>query len=196
MNYHKIHRVIILVSALILCACDRVGAEPADVADRLKVAVLHKMIKYITWPEDRLPPDDIFTVGVVGKGRIRKALEDLEGQVAHGRTIAIRTFEVMADVEDCQILFVCDGRLEGIHGAQVLTVSDRAGFAQAGGMIELYQADDKVRFAINMKAVERAGFRISARLLKLAKVVSSDQKSFFLFGVKSYVVALGTTHTF
>ena len=45
------------------------------------------------------------------------------------------------------------------------------GFAQAGGMIELYVEGGRMRFAINMDAAERSGLRLSSRLLGLAKVI-------------------------
>jgi hypothetical protein len=53
----------------------------------------------------------------------------------------------------------------------VLTVGDGRGFAQAGGIIELYVEAARIRFAINVDAAERSGVRLSSRLLGLAKVV-------------------------
>ena len=55
--------------------------------------------------------------------------------------------------------------------ALVLTVSDGKGFAQTGGIIELFIEDGRMRFAINLDAMEQTGVRLSSRLLGLAKVV-------------------------
>ena len=52
----------------------------------------------------------------------------------------------------------------------LLTVSDIKGFAAAGGVIELFAEDGKMRFEINTRAAQRAGLRISSQLLKLARV--------------------------
>jgi hypothetical protein len=56
----------------------------------------------------------------------------------------------------------------------VLTISDGKGFAEAGGMIELYVEEGRMRFAINMGATERSGLHLSSRLLRLAKVIRKD----------------------
>ena len=56
----------------------------------------------------------------------------------------------------------------------MLTVSDAAGFAKAGGMIELFIEEDRMRFAVNVDALERAHVRLSSRVLALAKIVRDD----------------------
>jgi hypothetical protein len=38
-------------------------------------------------------------------------------------------------------------------------------------MVELYLENDRMRFAINLKAADRAGITFSSRLLSLAKLV-------------------------
>jgi len=53
----------------------------------------------------------------------------------------------------------------------VLTISDLSGFNQAGGMIELFLEEGKLRFAVNLAALKRAGIEINARLLGLARGV-------------------------
>ena len=78
----------------------------------------------------------------------------------------------------CQLLFIADGEarragggLGGVKTLPVLTVSDSKGFSQAGGVIELYIDDGRLRFAVNVDAAEHAGLRLSSRLLGLAKIV-------------------------
>ena len=61
--------------------------------------------------------------------------------------------------------------MSGIRTLPVLTVSDGKGFAQAGGIIELYVEGGRMRFAINVDATARSGLRLSSRLLGLAKVI-------------------------
>ena len=63
------------------------------------------------------------------------------------------------------------GPLIGIRKQPVLTVSDGNGFAAAGGIIELYVDKGRMRFAINLDAVEQSGLNLSSRLLGLARIV-------------------------
>ncbi len=53
----------------------------------------------------------------------------------------------------------------------ILTVGDIDRFASRGGQIAFRMEDKKVRFDINVAAVERARLRISAQLMKLGRIV-------------------------
>jgi hypothetical protein len=50
----------------------------------------------------------------------------------------------------------------------VLTVADRPGFLEEGGVIELKLSGGRVRFDINLAAAREAGLRLSSQLLQLA----------------------------
>ena len=85
---------------------------------------------------------------------------------------------------NCHILFVAGSetpRLPGILGAlgkaPVLTVSDLEDFAAAGGMIQFYVRDEKIRFEINQQAAEDAGLKIDARLLQLSAPARGDAQA-------------------
>jgi hypothetical protein len=61
-----------------------------------------------------------------------------------------------------------------LRGASVLVVGETDGFAQAGGTVQFTLEEDRVRFMINPDAAERAGLRLSSKLLALAKIVHDD----------------------
>jgi hypothetical protein len=62
--------------------------------------------------------------------------------------------------------------LARFRGTPALTVSAAEGFARAGGMIEFrLTADQRVRFDINLEAVQRARLTMSSQLLKVARIV-------------------------
>jgi len=91
------------------------------------------------------------------------------------RKIVLRTHVAPADWRSCQVLYLPDaeaGRAEsslrGLGSAPVLTISDQAGFVQAGGMIGLRMDDNRVRFDVNLLAAQRAGLTLSSQMLKLA----------------------------
>ena len=58
--------------------------------------------------------------------------------------------------------------LQDLRGPPVLTVADTAGFLDHGGIINFVLEGSKVRFEINQEAAERAGIKISSKLLRLA----------------------------
>jgi hypothetical protein len=55
-----------------------------------------------------------------------------------------------------------------------LTVGETEGFAVLGGIINLTVEDNKVHFEINRLAADRAGLKISSKLLRIAKIVKEQ----------------------
>jgi len=63
-----------------------------------------------------------------------------------------------------------------LRTASVLTVSEEAGFAKLGGMIELFTDGDRVRFDLNIAALEGAHLHASARLREIASKHTSGSR--------------------
>ena len=63
--------------------------------------------------------------------------------------------------------------LRRVADKPVLTVSDIDGFAARGGILNFVLRDKKIRFVINVQAADRAGLKLSSRLLKLAEIVTT-----------------------
>jgi hypothetical protein len=154
------------------------GETASEVA--LKAAFLYNFARFAEWPE--LPSGAPIVLCVAGNENVAAAL----AQTVRGQNVGGRTLEVSRDEDGsvwrlCQLLFIADTEmrravtgLNVIRASPVLTVSDGKGFAEAGGMIELYVEDGRMRFAINVDATERAGLHLSSRLLGLAKVIRKD----------------------
>jgi hypothetical protein len=64
--------------------------------------------------------------------------------------------------------------VKSLRGSGTLTVGECEGFAVRGGIINFTLEGGNVRFEINRLAAERAGLKISSRLLNLAKVVTEQ----------------------
>ena len=54
----------------------------------------------------------------------------------------------------------------------MLTVGETEGFAARGGVINLTVEENKVHFEVNVLAADRAGLKISSKLLAIAKIVN------------------------
>jgi hypothetical protein len=61
--------------------------------------------------------------------------------------------------------------LASIRGLSILTVGEAKGFAEHGGMINLTQEENRLRFEINLDAAQQSRLKISSKLLALAKIV-------------------------
>jgi hypothetical protein len=146
-----------------------------DVA--VKAAFIYNFVKFTEWPA--LPAGAPIIVCVAGDDDIAAALvQTVGGRDISGHVLEVWRHEASSSWRACNVLFITGaeirrsgGKLAEARPLPVLTVSDHGGFAQAGGIIELYVEGGRMRFAINVDAVKRSGLRLSSRLLGLARIV-------------------------
>ncbi len=143
----------------------------------VKAGLLFNFAKFVEWPA--LPPAAPIVMCIAGDERIGAALADtVHEQKISGHALEVWRSPDGATWRDCHLLFIGDAEarrsasgLDAIRTLQVLSVSDQKDFAQASGIIEFYVEGGKMRFAINVDAVDRSGLRLSSRLLLLAKII-------------------------
>lgn len=107
----------------------------------------------------------------------------LDGKMIGSLPLRVRHVKLPADVRGCQILFIAKGErkrlpalLQTVAHEPVLTVGETDDFIRQGGMILLSVENDRIRFEINLATAERAGLKMSAKLLVLAKNVIRGQE--------------------
>ena len=61
--------------------------------------------------------------------------------------------------------------LKSLKGTSALVVGESEGFAERGGGIQFFPEDKKLRFAVNVDAIQRARLTVSSKLLALARIV-------------------------
>jgi len=149
----------------------------------LKLAFLFNFAKFVEWPADAFPNDKApITICVWGADPFGKSLDEIvRGKAANNREFAVHRRNKPEDLRGCQILFISNaesGRLaeliESLKHSSVLVVGESDGFAERGGCIQFYLEENKVRFAINVDAVQRAHLTVSSKLLALARIVHDD----------------------
>jgi hypothetical protein len=146
-----------------------------DLQYQVKAALLLNFAKFVEWPPPTTP---YFIVGVIGFDPFNFSLDRvMDGKAVNGRPIMVRRLTQPGDATYCDLVFVSASerkRLPQILGAvahrPVLTVSDLSGFTAGGGTIQFYEEEGRIRFEVNLEAAQRAGLRIQAQLLRLAKI--------------------------
>lgn len=146
----------------------------------VKAAYLYQFGKFVQWP-DGAPASarDSFDICVLGKDPFGSTLDEtVSGRSVQGKKVAARRLETAREAENCNILFISSSEekqlgevLKAIHGKGVLTVSEMDSFLARGGMISFEMEQRKVRFEINVPALERANLKVSSQLLKVAKLI-------------------------
>jgi hypothetical protein len=148
---------------------------------QVKAAFLYNFTKFVEWPDSAFAGSDSpFVIGIVGRDPFGSILDrTVEGKTVVGRNFVVRRYRTAADMQPCHLLFISEsenGRLAKVLqrvGRHTLTVGDVDKFLQRGGAVNFVIESNKVRFEINLDAADRAGLRISSKLLALARVVKS-----------------------
>jgi hypothetical protein len=165
--------------ALLLFTTARAQA-PAATEYQLKAAYLYNFAKFVEWPPESFnSPGAAVQICVLGQNPFGEDLEiAVRNKTVNGRAIRVQQVRKVRGIPTCHILFIASNEasqleaiLEQLRGVSVLTVSDIAGFATHGGMINLVLDNDRIRFEVNAKAACDARLKISSKLLSLAKSV-------------------------
>jgi uncharacterized protein DUF4154 len=155
-----------------------VGAQSLA-APELKAAFLFNFAQFMEWPAETVPAGTTVALCIVNDDAVADALEQtVKGRTVEGHSLSVKRLKAGAPLPPCHVLYVAGSDLkrsldaiETVKGVFVLTVSDAARFAETGGMVELFVEGDRMRFAVNVDALQRAGVRLSSRVLGLAKIV-------------------------
>jgi hypothetical protein len=156
------------------------GAGPERASEyQVKAAFLYNFGQFVDWPAEAFPTNDApLIITVLDPDPFNGALDRaVAGKSIAGHPIVVKHVPAGSDLPACHILFVPaddDDRAHEAIGrlasAPVLTVGETDAFEHAGGAVRFYIADGKVRFSINPDATQRAGLKVSSKLLSLAKL--------------------------
>jgi hypothetical protein len=185
--------------AIVLLALGALSARPAAAQEeapavqlQVEAAFLVNFLRYTQWPPDTFGnPADPYVITVVGDEDAAETLRRLTDVVApiRGRRIAVQRIEfppgadatVRTAISDrlrrSHLVFVhrtdepIEAILADLSGQPVLTVSDARDFASAGGMLGLQQRGGRIVFEANPEAIRNSRLVVSAKVLKLARLV-------------------------
>ena len=171
-----IHLAILLGwSSRFFCA-----AADAPLEYQVKAVFLLNFTKFIEWPAAAFEfPESPVTICILGEDPFGDTINQIVGgEVVSGRKIAVQRIKRLPGPKSCQVLFW--GGSEAVPakplpdlGPGILTVGEGDSFMREGGMIGFIIDNRRVRFDVNQAAAERAGLKISSKLLSVARDVQN-----------------------
>ena len=170
---------------LALFAFARAAPMAPDKDHRVKAVFLFNFAQFVEWPESAFRgPKDSLVVGILGDDPFDDFLDEVvKGESVRNRPIEVKRFKRLEDIKECHVLFISAGeaaRLDGSVGAlkdrKILTVGESQDFLAQGGMIRFVEENGKVRFKINLEAVQDADLTVSSKLLRVAQVTVPDRE--------------------
>lgn len=180
-------RIACLLAFLGQIVSPSVARAQSDISQeyQVKAAFLYNFAQFVDWPaSDFESQKDPIVLCVYGKDPFGSVLDD----TVRGKTIGSHSFVVrrpgnLKGLAGCYIAFVTNVStnqlkdvLSTLDGSKVLSVSDDSHFAEQGGDIQFVIDHDHVRFLINIDSVNRANFRMSSKLLALAKIIHDTKQ--------------------
>jgi hypothetical protein len=170
----------IAVALMVGSACAQADSDATAAEYRIKAAFLLKFLDFVDWPPGAIDHADApFLIGVLGSRNLGDALDQAAaGRRVNGHPVHVRTLARDDAAAGLQMLFVGraeSGRVAAIatttNGQPLLLVTESDSALPQGAAINFVVVDDKVRFDVSLRAADRAGLKISARLLAVARTV-------------------------
>jgi uncharacterized protein DUF4154 len=166
-------------SCLALCATAAHAQQASEAT--VKAAFLYKFAGYVEWPATALPaPETAVTIAVAGNNEVAEELEKLvPGRKVNGRPVLVRRLRSGEDPRGAHVVFVGRGETNpgvlarAAQQAGALVVAEGERGLEQGAAINFVPMEDRIGFDVSLEAAEKAGVRISSRMLGVARKVVS-----------------------
>lgn len=179
-------RVIAQLVAAFMVLLRPHGAGASQPADEVPVydveaEFIERFTRFVDWPDSvfasRSSP---FVACTWGLGPLSTKLEQaLTRRQIKLRPVRVLRVDTIGKLAPCHILYLATADREVVrsvsayaYGKPLLSVGDQPGMAQAGLLMNLVVDDEGfVRFEINRDVARASGLKISAKLMRLARLV-------------------------
>ena len=171
----------VLLGFALLASPGAIGQARAPATERgVKAAFLYKFLDYVEWPAGTFArPDQPLVIGVLGADDLQSELADaVRGRTVGDRPVEVRRVRPGEPLNGLHVLFVGlseHTRIATIarspQGRGLLIVSESDDALDLGSTINFVIQEGRVRFEVALPAAERAGIKLSSRLLAVAQNV-------------------------
>lgn len=150
----------------------------------LKAAFLRYVAKFIEWPSGVINQDKI-NICILGQVPYFEGINSINGKVIDNRTLVIKK---LLDVKDaagtCQIIFVTKTEtdnisqiIQAVGNIPVLSFGDMEKFAEEGGNMNFYIANNRLAIAANLASIDKSSLKVNPEMLKLITIIPPSEKS-------------------
>jgi hypothetical protein len=168
--------LVLTLTASVPAAADD---TPVSIEYQVKAAFLLNFTRFVEWPDGAIEDTAPFAVCTLVRNPFDRVLEEtLRGESWNGHAFELRTANDAAEAARCHLLFVPRaeaarfvGLVDRLAGTAVLTIGESPEFLDRAGIVNFVLEKNRVRFDIDAAAADRAGLRVSSRLLRLAQTV-------------------------
>ena len=142
-------------------------------------ALALNIVRFTAWPAEAQVKDSI-NFCVVGDNVVQQSFTAIDHKIVSNKTLQVIVLSRLRNFEQCHVLYISDLRpavllqlFVEIKKRPLLTIGESYDFAAQGGMVGLENVDGKITLHVNLTAAHESNLNISARLLKLAKIIGN-----------------------
>lgn len=138
--------------------------------NKIKIAYLYHFAQFTEWTTK----PSIFNYCVYEDTSFSELLKNAYvGKTLGETTIGVRSVYAQSDFDDCQLVFfphsVSAELLTKMNKKPILSVGTQRNFSQFGGIISLFEDNQKIYFFIDNISALHSGLKINSQLLSLSK---------------------------
>lgn len=152
------------------------GPASAQTEYQVKAAILYNIARFVDWPVTRRGQTAV-NLCILGSDPFGREIDVLDGKPVGTGVLKIRRIGRPEETGICNMLFIPQAEaarlpslLASVKDRPVLTITETPGAAERGAVLNLFLEQNRIRFEINVDAVQRSGLTISSQLLKLARI--------------------------
>jgi hypothetical protein len=170
-----------LAALLLVPGATPIWAQASPTVEyQVKAAFLLNFAKFVEWPSDAFQSEKAPILFCVFRhDPFGSALDEiLQGKTINNREVLARRINDPPDLKSCQLVFLSEPEdshlpevLSSLKSTSALVVGESDRFAERGGGIQFFLEEKRLRFAVNVDAVQKARLTVSSKLLALARIV-------------------------
>ncbi|NOU21768.1 MAG: YfiR family protein [Methyloglobulus sp.] len=162
------------------------GVHTATLAQSLEeetvlAALALNIVRFTTWSDEtQAHMKNTIDFCVVGDNVVQQSFASIDHKAVGNKTLNVINLSRLRNFEECHALYISELNhnvllqlFAEIKKRPVLTIGKGNDFAEQGGMVGLDNTDGKITLYINLPVVQESNLNISARLLKLAKIIGN-----------------------
>ena len=145
-----------------------------DTNSKMKAIFIMNFTKLIEWPKSY--KEGNFVVGVVGESPLYKELTKMaKTKKVANQSLQVKKFNATNDIGKCHILYVSKNKSQEISSVvkkvksnSTLIITEKFGLVEKGAGINFIVKDNRQKFELNKKNVEKYKLKINKKLEALA----------------------------
>ena len=148
----------------------------------VKAAFVYQFLSYIDRPAGTLATGAPVIVGVLGAEQMAIELRRIAaGRTVDGHPVQVKVLSRNAPLDGVHVLFIgkAAARTQSVLASnaisrRIVAVTENDETTPEGCIINLVMVEGRVRFDVSLPAAQRAGVKLSSRLLSVARAVQAE----------------------